>query len=82
MIAPLIFAAALAASPPPISGCGATQDGRSGTCEVVPCNDTYKAFLGTWSGQFWAYVQKQSVNGRPLYRPYRDTVTYAAGDCL
>ncbi len=83
MIAPLILSVALAAAAPVgSSDCSAAYGGGAESCEIVACSDAYKPFLGVWSGRFWAYVKERSTADRPFYRPYEDTVTYGASDCL
>ena len=70
---------------PPSSGhvnCAEAYGGAAATCERVPCNRLYRSFLGTWTGQFWAYVRSRSTTTQSVYRPYREAMTYAATDCL
>lgn len=52
------------------------------TCRRIPCNALYRSFLGTWSGEFWAYVRSQSTDQKNVYRPYHEVVSYAPSDCL
>ena len=62
--------------------CSAAYSGQAASCEQVACGQIYGQFLGTWSGQFWSYERKKSTNDKSVYRPYRNTVAYTAGDCL
>jgi len=48
----------------------------------VPCSDDYRPYLRTWSGEFFAYVREKSKPGEPVFRPYHDTITCAADDCV
>lgn len=89
-------AAASAASRPPKSGvahpptakpgelfdCSADYGGRAASCERVPCSKKYQSFLGTWQGEFHAYVRSKSTAGKAVYRPYRNSVRYSPSDCL
>ncbi len=76
-------AAPTAATPAPTIAvdCSAVY-GKPASCEQVPCGPIYSTFLGTWSGQFWAYERKKSTQADAVYRPYRNTVAYSEGDCL
>jgi hypothetical protein len=69
-------------APPGSIDCSADYGGTAATCEPIPCNALYRSFLGTWSGQFWSYVQARSSAARSTYRPYHELVTYSAADCL
>lgn len=62
--------------------CADAYGGANATCERIPCNALYRSFLGTWTGQFWAYVRNRSTRTRAVYRPDREAVTYTASDCL
>ena len=66
----------------PTVNCAEDYGGAAASCQQVPCNGLYRSFLGTWSGQFWAYVRNKSTAGKNVYRPYQEAVTYAADDCL
>lgn len=52
------------------------------TCRRIPCSALYRSFLGTWSGEFRAYVRSQSTDKKDVYRPYHEVVSYAPSDCL
>jgi hypothetical protein len=52
------------------------------TCKRIPCSALYRSFLGTWSGEFRAYVRSQSTDKENVYRPYHEVVSYAPSDCL
>ena len=56
--------------------------GAAASCAEVPCGPIYGVFLGTWSGQFWAYERKKSTQTDTVYRPYRNNVAYTQSDCL
>jgi hypothetical protein len=62
--------------------CSEDSGGAAASCEPVPCNARYRAFLGTWSGEFWSYIRSRSTATKSVYRPYHELVTYAAADCL
>ena len=62
--------------------CSAAYGGQPSNCEQVPCSDLYSSFLGTWSGEFQAYERSKSVGGKTVFRPYKNTITYAEADCL
>lgn len=66
----------------PASECGGAYPGKSATCVRVACDAKYRAFLGTWSGKFHAYVRKQSSPGHAVFRPYDQSIAYGANDCL
>jgi hypothetical protein len=67
----------------PASECaGAYPGSKSAACVRVACNAKYQAFLGTWSGEFHAYVRKQSSPGHAVFRPYDQSIAYSADDCL
>ncbi|HEY1772090.1 MAG TPA: hypothetical protein VGH91_02730 [Gammaproteobacteria bacterium] len=82
--------AALAVEPPSAkpatdtgsADCSAAYGGAQARCEQVPCGDIYSTFLGTWSGEFQAYERSKSVGGKTVFRPYRNTISYAQSDCL
>lgn len=65
-----------------VQNCSAAGGGKPASCARVACDAKDKAFLGTWSGKFEAYVRKQSTPGHTVFRPYSESVTYAVGDCL
>lgn len=56
--------------------------GQASSCEKIPCGAIYSDFIGTWSGQFYAYERDKSKGGKPVYRPYRNTISYSQDDCL
>jgi hypothetical protein len=62
--------------------CAAAYGAGGSACQPVPCPAAYLEMLGTWSGQFQAYVRELSRPGSPVFRPYDDAVTYDAADCL
>ncbi|MGH8319801.1 MAG: hypothetical protein ACREUL_17830 [Steroidobacteraceae bacterium] len=62
--------------------CSEAYGGAAASCEQISCNATYRPFLGTWSGRFWAYVRRQSTHTKNVYRPYHEVVTYSTADCL
>jgi hypothetical protein len=62
--------------------CSEDYGGSIAACERIPCSALYRSFLGTWSGEFWAYVRSRSTDKRSVYRPYQEVVSYAATDCL
>lgn len=84
-----LFASARAATPPAsqhaaqrgATNCSAAYGGRTASCVHVTCNKTYRSFIGTWTGEFRAYVRELSTPQKTVYRPYTNTVTYAARDC-
>lgn len=65
-----------------LQNCSAAGGGESASCVRVACGAKYKTFLGTWRGRFEAYVRKQSAPGHTVFRPYAESVTYGADDCL
>ena len=71
-----------AASAPATSVDCSAAYGAAASCAQVPCGPIYSTFLGTWSGQFWGYERKKSTPASTVYRPYRNTITYAESDCL
>lgn len=56
--------------------------GKPAACVRVACDKRYQGFLGTWSGKFHAYVRGLSRPGHAVFRPYAESVAYAATDCL
>jgi hypothetical protein len=56
--------------------------GQPSTCEKIACGEIYSEFVGTWSGQFYAYEREKSKGGKPVYRPYRNTISYSQDECL
>lgn len=56
--------------------------GQASSCEKIPCGAVYGEFIGTWSGQFYAYEREKSKGDKPVYRPYRNTISYSQDDCL
>lgn len=71
------LAAAAAPTPPAHSAAPARPAGTP-----IPCSGEYAAFLGTWSGEFSAYVRERSGRDRSVFRPYRGQVTYSPHDCF
>lgn len=69
--------AAAAATPPAHSAAATRPPGTP-----IPCSGKYEAFLGTWSGEFSAYVRERSGRDRAVFRPYHEQVTYSARDCF
>lgn len=63
------------------SDCSADY-GQPASCVKVSCPQIYSDFIGTWSGQFYAYERKKSEGGKSVYRPYRNTTVYSPEDCL
>lgn len=62
--------------------CSEEYGGAAASCQRIPCNGLYRSFLGTWSGEFWAYVQSKSTAAKSVYRPYQEAVSYSEDDCL
>ena len=62
--------------------CPNVPNGKPSQCIRVSCSAKYQQFLGVWKGQFRSYVQERSAPDKPVYRPYENTVSYAAEDCL
>lgn len=62
--------------------CSAAYTGTQASCLHVRCTAKYAKFLGTWKGEFHAYVRKQSSPGHAVFRLYYESVVYAADDCL
>src|SRR5665213_1990399 len=62
--------------------CSDANAGKPAQCIRIPCDAKYQTFLGTWKGPFHAYVRELSKNGTTVFRPYENTTTYAATDCL
>lgn len=62
--------------------CSAAYGGKPTQCAPVPCNSAFQNFLGVWKGPFQDYSQELSKNGKTIFRPYENTVTYRASDCL
>jgi len=60
-----------------VRDCSEAYNGKQATCEVVPCSDKFKSFLGTWTGPFQIYSQQFSK-----MISYLNTVTYSEKDCL
>jgi hypothetical protein len=56
--------------------------GKAAQCVRLPCDAKYQTFLGTWKGPFHAYVRELSKDGKTVFRPYDNTTTYKAEDCL
>ena len=56
--------------------------GKPATCSQLVCPEKYQEFIGTWTGTFWAYVEAKSSPQNPVYRPYRDTVSYTGVSCF
>jgi hypothetical protein len=92
MIAPLLlstlFLAASALTAQPESAAGASSVdcseayGKAASCQVVRCDPPYDVFLGQWSGPFEEYVREQSTPDKPVFRPYENSMSYRASDCL
>lgn len=70
------------AGPAAAQDCSADYGGKPATCVRVACDAKYRRFIGTWRGQFHAYVRKQSRPGHAVFRPYEESVAYAADECL
>lgn len=62
--------------------CSEAYGGNVARCERVTCEATYQAFVGVWKGPFQAYVKELSKDDKPVFRPYENTTSYAATDCL
>jgi hypothetical protein len=62
--------------------CSEAYGGKTAQCVRVPCDAKYQTFLGTWKGPFHAYVRELSKDGKPVFRPYENTTSYAAADCM
>lgn len=62
--------------------CAAAYGGKPATCVRIACDAKYRTFLGTWRGEFHAYVRKQSSPGHAVFRPYQQSVIYGTDDCL
>jgi hypothetical protein len=62
--------------------CSEAYNGKPSQCVRVACEVKYQSFLGTWKGPFHAYVRELSKDGKTVFRPYENTTTYAAADCL
>ncbi len=80
--APSAGTAATAIKPGRLFDCSADYGGHAALCRRVSCNRRYASFLGIWRGEFHAYVRGKSAPGEPVYRPYRNSVSYSANDCL
>ncbi|HET7569799.1 MAG TPA: hypothetical protein VFK96_04340 [Gammaproteobacteria bacterium] len=61
--------------------CSRAYGGKPATCVQVPCSKKYRAFLGTWAGDFQSLSRKNSGKSR-IFRPYHSVVSYQAKDCL
>lgn len=62
--------------------CSASYGRKPAKCVPVSCSPAFQAFLGVWKGPLQAYSQQLSKNGKIVFRPYENTVTYDASDCL
>jgi hypothetical protein len=62
--------------------CSDAYGGKPTQCVRVPCDAKYQTFLGTWKGPFHAYAREMFKDGKSVFRPYENTTTYAASDCL
>ncbi len=62
--------------------CSREYGGHPASCKHVPCRKKYLSFIGTWQGEFHAYVRSKSTPDKAVYRPYHNTVNYSASDCL
>jgi hypothetical protein len=86
MISRAVMAILLAGLPALVSAqaldCSDAYGGKPTQCVRVPCDAKYQTFLGTWKGPFHAYVREMSKDGKPVFRPYENTTSYAASDCL
>ncbi len=71
-----------AAASEPESDCSGAYGSKHAHCTRVPCRGEYQSYLGTWRGEFSAYVREKSKPGAPVFRPYHDTITYAADACF
>ncbi|MGH6888089.1 MAG: hypothetical protein ACREHF_02645 [Rhizomicrobium sp.] len=56
--------------------------GKPAGCHVVPCGPLYTQFLGVWTGPFEDYVRALSTPENPVFRPYRNRISYTSNDCL
>ncbi|MGH8282339.1 MAG: hypothetical protein ACRESE_00635 [Gammaproteobacteria bacterium] len=62
--------------------CSKIYGGQPASCEHIPCNKKYLSFIGTWQGEFQAYVRSMSTPDKAVYRPYHNTVRYSKSGCL
>jgi len=62
--------------------CSEAYGGKPAKCERISCDEKYKTFLGTWSGDFNSYVRELSKGSDSVFRPFKNTVRYSESDCL
>lgn len=62
--------------------CSEAYANAPATCQPTACDPKYNEFIGTWTGPFLEYVQALSSKGNKVYRPFQNTITYSAADCL
>lgn len=80
--APATAASPAAPAASAASDCSAVHGTGHASCVHVACGAEYASFIGTWKGRFHVYLRKQSSPGHPVFRPYDESMTYAASDCL
>lgn len=61
--------------------CSEAYGGKSARCYSIACPSLYDEFIGTWDGPFESYVRELSTSEN-VYRPFTNTVSYSASDCL
>lgn len=75
-------------APPASAASGSTVDcseaygGKSAMCSRATCVGKLAVTLGTWKGDFQAYVQSLSKGDKAVFRPYVNTTAYSAQDCF
>jgi len=62
--------------------CSEAYGGKPMRCERVTCEAKFQSFVGVWKGPFQAYVKELSKDGKVVFRPYDNTTTYTAAECL
>ncbi|MEO7042044.1 MAG: hypothetical protein ABI035_07280 [Gemmatimonadaceae bacterium] len=64
------------------TSCPTSDSTHTHKCVAIECDSRLLAFVGTWKGEFQAYAQELSKNGKSVFRPYENSVTYSKSDCM